>query len=226
VNTPGTQPSYVNLPTLLGDPEIAHQESLYQLIHELRVAIPVVVVSFDAVHQTVTVQPAIQENVFLNLVPTPVNLPQLINVPVCPPRGGGFSITFPFAAGDEGFVVFQDMCYDAWWQSGGTENNQVERRRHDLSDAMFIPGGWSQPRILNNYSTTGLQLRSDGGNTVIEIDTGQVTVTPDGGTTQIKIAPGEIDLTATLVKINGTNFHSHIHSGVTTGAGVTGPVTP
>src|SRR5271154_3255324 len=85
------QPSYVNLPTLLGDPEIAHQESLYQLVHELRVAIPAVVVSFNVETQNVVVQPAVQENVFINLVPTPVNLPQLINVPLGILRLGGFS---------------------------------------------------------------------------------------------------------------------------------------
>lgn len=221
-----SQPSFLNLASLLGLPEAHLDEEFWQRAIELRVSIPVVVVSFDSVKQMVTVQPAIKESVLKSLVPTSTALPQLPNVPVMIYRGGGFSITLPLKAGDEGFVIFQDMCIDAWWQSGGTDNNQIERRRHDLSDGVFYPGGWSQPRNLNAYSSTKAQLRSDDGVTVVEVGSGTISLTPDSGTSLIKITPGEIDLTAVTVKINGASYHAHVHSGVTTGVGVTGPVTP
>ena len=239
-----TTPSFLNLATLLATDEAYLDEAFWQKACDLRVSIPAVVVSFDSTKQVVTVQPAIKENFLKALVPVPTALPQL-QCPVTVYRGGGFSITLPIQAGEECLVVFADMCIDTWWVSGGTGNNQAERRRHDLSDGIAIFGLCSQAgRKIGTYSTSTLQMRSDDGHTLVEVGanevtitpdngttqvkatTGQVTVTPDGGTSQIKITAGEIDLTATTVKINGVNFHAHVHSGVTTGAGVTGPVTP
>jgi hypothetical protein len=191
---------------------------------------PGVIQEFDATKQTVKVQLAIRERINLNLVPTDINLPLLVDVPIVLPRGGGFSVTVPVAAGDECLVVFGDMCIDAWWQSGGTENAQSDKRRHDLSDAFAVMAPWSQPRVLSNYSTDALQIRSDDGNTVIEIDnTGKISLT----------SQSEIDITAPTIKINGSTlvdidggntkvdgkvFLTHKHSGVQTGGGQTGGV--
>lgn len=222
------QPNFVSLGLLLGIPDIALDEMFWQKACELRVAVPAVVTSVGnlAGVQTVTVQPAVQENQFQNLVPTPVSLPALPDVAVLVYGAGGFVITLPIAVGDECLVVFTDMCYNAWWVAGGTVNNQEERRRHDLSDGIAIFGLWSNPRAIANYTTNALEVRSLDGNTFIQMKSGQVVITPDNGTTQIAITPGNISLTATVIDINGTSYHAHIHSGVTTGAGVTGPITP
>jgi hypothetical protein len=240
--------SFVNLATALGLEGDALDEMFWQKMCELRVAVPAVVVSFDAAGtQTAVVQPAVQENILLNGVPTPTSLPQLSNVAVALPRAGGFSLTFPIAAGDECLVVFADMCYDAWWQSGGTANNQAERRRHDLTDGIAIFGIWSQQRLLADYSTDSVQLRSDDGTTVVGVEEGEVTMTPDGGVTQIVATAGAIQLTAVTVTvdgdlvvtggldvsdpiighddavISGIAYVAHEHSGVTTGSGTSGP---
>ncbi len=249
------QPSYVNLRQLLAESDpiglmlAAFEEMFWQKACEWRVSIPAVVVSFSAgPPQTVTVQPAIQENIFQNLVPVPVNLPQLPNVPVLVYGAGGFVVTLPITAGDECLVVFNDMCINRWRVQGapasGPVANQEERRRHDLSDGIAIFGLWSNPRGIGNYSTSDLQIRSLGGNTLIDVAAGQITMTPDGGTTQIDVAagqitmtpdggttqivmtPGEIDLNATTVKINGDSYTNHKHSGVVTGASNTGVVVP
>jgi hypothetical protein len=224
------QPNYVSLGMLLGiDPS---DEDFWQHACDLRVAVPAVVVSFDATKQTVVVQPAVQENIFQNLVPTPINLPQLADVPIIIPRAGGFAVTLPIAAGDECLVVFADMCINAWWSQGAPTDlnqpmpNQEERRRHDLSDGFAILGPWSQPRVLSDYSTSALEVRSDDGNTVIEVASGSVTMTPDGGTSEISITPGIINLTATTVNINGQSYALHTHSGVMSGGSDTGPVVP
>lgn len=219
-------PSYLNLAMLLGIPEAALENMLWDLRCDLRVGMPAVVVSFDAAKQTVEVQPAIRENLLQNSVPTPVNLPTLINVPVMLARGGGFSQTLPIQPGDECVVFFMDNCYDGWWQSGGTENNQVERRRHDLSDGIAYFGIWSQPRVLNNYSTTTMQLRSDDGNTVIELGAGEVTITALNVTIKgnVKIQ-GTLEVTG-AASLVGKDFITHVHKGVTTGSGDTGPVGP
>ncbi len=223
-------PSFINLAMLMGLSEVVLDETFWQKACELRVAVPAVVVSFNTATQTAVVQPAIRDTLLVNLVPTPTDLPQLSNVPVLGYRGGGFSITLPIKAGDEGVVIFSDLAIDSWWQSGGTQNNQVERRRHDLSDGMFLPCGWSHPRVLANYSGTALTVRSDDNAVSIAVDGSSITVSPDHGTTQLTVSAGSITLVATNVavtgsfKVNGVNVGStHTHSGVTTGAGDTGP---
>lgn len=136
----------------------------------------------------------------------------LLDVPLVFPNGGGYSLTFPIAVGDEVLVSFSSRCMDAWWQLGGegalVARPQAEFRMHDLSDGFAIPGPRSQPRVLPSISTTGVQLRSDDGETYIDIDDGtiklvaptevivqapQITLEAD---TQIDVNAPQINLTA------------------------------
>lgn len=204
--------------------------AIRQALCDLRVAVPCKVLKFnpDGVNgASVDLQPLIRENIALppTQVSTPMDLPQLLDVLVLTPQTAGWAITFPIQPGDECLAVFSDMCTDAWELQGGVQN-QIFQRRHDLSDAVAVFGLRSLPNKLSDYSTSSMQLRSRDGQTLIDISAGQVSITPDGGTTKILIKAGEIDLTATLVKINGLNFQAHVHSGVTTGGGTSGPVTP
>ena len=162
--------------------------------NNLRVSIPGIVVAFDAVTQTVTVQPALRENIRdENGNVTSVNLPLLVDVPIVFPRAGNFVLTMPVTAGDECLVIFADFCLDAWFSSSGIQN-QIEKRRHDLSDGIAIIGLWSQPNKLVNYSTTSAQLRNEAGTDYIELKNAQ------------------INLVSTSVKINGKEFSTHTHS--------------
>jgi hypothetical protein len=231
--------SFFNLGQLLGDKYAWVFEKMYQEKCDFRVAIPVIVQSFDEDAQTVDVQVAIQEDMKQNGVPTPTNIAPLLNLPVGPLRAGGFAITLPFTAGDEGIALFNDMCIDSWWQSGGTMNRQLERRRHHISDGVFLPVCWSQPRKFTNYSTEALEIRSDDGTVKITVSESGITITPDNGTTIYQIQAGAITLTATTVTVNGNltvngnisnsgtldgkNFLTHVHSGVTIGGGDSGP---
>jgi hypothetical protein len=219
-------PSFINLATLLGSSDASLEEMFWQRLAELRVAVPVVVVSFDDVTQTVVVQPAIQENLLQNSIPVPTNLPNLVKVPIGMIRAGGFCITMPIQPGDEGLVVFADMCIDAWWQSGGVANNQVERRRHDLSDGFFLPMFWSQPRVLPNYAASIMQIRNDIGTILISLLDNGISITPDGGTTSLTITAGQISIQAATLSINGAPYATHIHSAVQTGTSDSGPVVP
>lgn len=137
---------------------------------QLRVAIPAIIESFDAGKQTASVQPAITENIQVGEEATKsIKLPILTDIPICFPRAGGYSITLPVKKGDECLLVFADMCIDGWWQSGGVQD-QMETRRHDLSDAFAILGTTSQPRKIADYSTEKMQIRTDDGNIVIELE--------------------------------------------------------
>ncbi len=215
---------------------------LKQAFIDLRCAAPAIVQSFDAEKQTVAVQIAMSELVKNPAGPqwTPIN--PIYNVPICIPRGGGFSLTFPLQQGDEGLLVFTDTMFDLWWQNGGIQppagaplaQPNHERRRHDLTDCFFIPGIWNQTRVLEDYSTDSMQLRSDDGTIVVDLSedngltltaptinlasSGDINISASG---KVTIQSGENNTT-----IDESEYLTHMHSGVQTGGSDTGPVTP
>lgn len=159
--------------------------------NKLRVAAPGIIRSFNPTEQTVTVQLAIREKVNFDGDEKWVDIPLLLDVPIVIPRAGGYCLTLPIQPGDECLVVFGDMCMDAWWQSGGVQN-QIDCRRHDLSDGFAILGCWSQPKVVPNYSTGSAQLRNNAGTAYVEIS---------GNT--INIVGGTVNIQGGTVNING-----------------------
>lgn len=139
-----------------------------------------------------------------------LNLSLLVDVPVVFPMGGGYNITFPLSLGDEVLVVFSSRCIDGWWSQGGIQLPS-EFRFHSLDDGFAIPGVRSMARPLASISTTSMQLRTDDGLTMIDLN---------GSTQKISlVAPGG-------VFINGIEFDTHIHGGVQSGGDVTGVPIP
>jgi hypothetical protein len=182
--------------------------------NELRVAMPGVVVSYDSSAQTATIQPAIKEKLLINGVVSDEDFPLLVDVPIMFPGGGGYALTFPISAGDEVLVIFADMCIDSFWQSGGTDNNQIDKRRHDLSDGMAIPTRLSQASKLPSVSTSGVELRSEDGSMSMKITGSAITING-----------GNINITGGNTTIDGKNFLSHTHGGVLPGGSNTGGVS-
>ena len=101
------------------------QKTEDQIARSLWTAMPGIITSVDYNKQTVTVQPTIREKVNLGGEYQWLDLPELIHVPFFIYGGGGYAITIPITVGDECLVVFADMCIDAWWQSGGVQNQRV-----------------------------------------------------------------------------------------------------
>lgn len=228
------------------------ERALRKLSNSLRVAMPGVIIAFDADKQTVVVQMTTDENVsYLDAgdagwqtVKTQIQIPILQDIPIVIPRAGKFSLTLPITAGDEVLVIFADMCIDSWWQSGGTSNHQMDIRRHDLSDGFAVLAPWSQPRRIQNYSTTSAQLRSEDGQTVIDVADNQITLTAQNvqvnasstatiqgqnvnitGSSSVTIT-GDSGVTIdgnNTTKVDGKTFVLHEHSGGTI-SGSTGPV--
>lgn len=136
----------------------------------IQTALPGIIQSYNAAAQTVTVQIAIKANVTTTDGKTgPQPLSILTDVPVQFPAGGGHGLTFPINTGDECLMVFASRCIDAWWQQGGVQP-QAEARMHDLSDGFALLGFRSKARALSNVSTTSTQIRSDDGQTYVEIN--------------------------------------------------------
>lgn len=183
-----------------------------------RVASPGIIQSFDSITQTASVQLAIREKRYNDGEEIWEDVPLLVDVPVVFPRAGGYLLTLPIAPGDECLVIFGDNCMDAWWQSGGVQN-QIDCRRHDLSDGYAIPGPWSQPRVIPNYSTKSAQLRTENGEAYIELSGNAINLM--GGVITIQGSSVVIDGSTT---IDGKSFIGHTHTGVEIGGGNTGGV--
>ncbi|UIA94537.1 translation initiation factor IF-2 (plasmid) [Erwinia tracheiphila] len=200
------------------DPEEALRVALRAERAGIWTSLPGIVQSFDPVAVTVVVQPAIKGRIMQKDGSwQSVNMPLLVDVPVCFPRGGGTTLTFPVNAGDECMVVFADRCIDAWWQSGGIQE-PMEPRMHDLSDGFAFIGPMSQAKKIGGISTSTVQLRSDDGAALIELDpashavnvktSGKLTASASGGT---EITSPEIVLNGN-VTING-NFSQGMGEG-------------
>jgi hypothetical protein len=161
---------------LLNAPAQSLDRQLNGRLARLWTALPGIVQSFDAQKQTVVVQPAVRAVTFdINGEPTSVALPLLVDCPVQFPAGGGFTLTFPVKGGDECLMVFASRCIDAWWQSGGVQNQAV-LRMHNLSDGFALLGFRSVPRAISGVSTSATQLRTDDGATFVEVGDGEVTI--------------------------------------------------
>nr|WP_235501676.1 Gp138 family membrane-puncturing spike protein [Trabulsiella odontotermitis] len=156
----------------------------------IRVAMPGIVVSFDSDAVTAVIQPAIKGyEPDANGNQISISMPQLVDVPVTFPRGGGVTLTFPVKPGDECELIFNDRCIDFWWQSGG-EQEPVHPRQHHIGDAVAFLGPMSQAKKISGISTSAAQLRSDDGSTFFELNP---------STQKIKIvAPGGVEVVTPL----------------------------
>lgn len=199
----------------IGEPTSVIRKALDAFAFNFRVCVPGIVQSFDREKQTAVVKIALREHI-LNLVTGDKRweeIPPLLDVPIVFPRAGGYGVYSAINIGDECLVIFGDMCIDGWWQNGGVQN-QVEKRRHDLSDSFAILGCWSQPNVIPDYPETGIQLRNDAGTAKVEIQGTTINITTSG---TVNIGSGD-------VVINSKVFLDHVHSGVEPGGGTTGGV--
>ncbi|MBW5405977.1 Gp138 family membrane-puncturing spike protein [Morganella morganii] len=161
-------------------------------------------------------------------------IPRLVDVPVGFYRGGGFCVTVPVKAGDEGLVIFAERCIDGWYASG-QQSVPLDTRFHDYSDAFFLPQGSSQPNRIPDYSADSLSMQTDDGSTFIRIKPGKIIMRGDiehtgnrmqqgnslvNGNHSVK---GNSESSGGTIKHNGKDIgDTHTHSGVETGGGNTG----
>jgi len=130
-----------------------------------------------------------------------VVLPIIQNIPVMHQRGAGYSIKLPIAVGDTGLIVFTERSIDAWSVSGGIVD-PADPRKHDLSDAIFLPGlypnnnqvaGGATDMVLTNGSNTITISKS--GDMVLQNGSAIITLEAAG---KFKIANAGQELLALL----------------------------
>lgn len=174
---------------------------------ELHTAEPCTIVSVDWQKQTAVLQPTTKAIIRKPDGSTEwISKPQIPDVKIHFPSGGGLSLTFPLKEGDEVLAVMASRSPDVWQQNGG-EQQIIDTRMHDLSNAFCIPGFRSDKNALSNVSDTSTQLRSDDGKTVFDFKAGttslavedaKVVVTSEAATLQ----KGDMKVIVTASRVN------------------------
>lgn len=135
---------------------------------DIHTQLPGQIVSYNAATQTAVVKPMIQR---IMIDGSAVDIPSCMDVPVHCPRGGGFVLTFPVAAGDECLLCFSERAIDFWYDNGGAQLPS-EYRMHDFSDAFAFVGFSSKPNALTNVATDAAELRTLDGTTMFRLEAG------------------------------------------------------
>lgn len=196
----------------------------------LRVSLPARIERYDSSTQKAEVSPLLEKR---NADGSTTALPVITNVPVIFPRGGKARITFPLERGDSVLLVFSDRSLDRWLSGQGQRVTPDDPRKHDLSDAVAIPGllpfggqggaaGFeaSGTDLVVKHEDSEILMKSDGSIAIkgdVDID-GDLevdgTISSSGGIT----ASG--DVTAGAISLQN---HTHISGSVGT---PTGPPLP
>lgn len=170
-------------------------------LSSLRVALPGKVVSYDPTTQTAEVQPMLNPAFEVDDGILVDDLSSIPGVPVCFEAGGGFAVTMPLAAGDEGMLVFADFSLD-YWRSSGLQAAPEDMRVHGIGGAAFWPGLHGDAKTLVGASAADM---------VILHKSGQFIVLGTGATDFVVL---ETKLIA--------KYNAHTHP---TGMGPSGPPT-
>lgn len=133
---------------------------------DVHTALPGRVRSYDASTQTADVVlgarrvvPAADEDQDED---TAENLPVLVAVPVIWPRGGGYRMHAPLAAGDGVLVIFPEASIDRWLDSGDAADPALPTR-HGIDGAIAIPGLGFRGGRIGSAPTDGIVIGQDGG---------------------------------------------------------------
>lgn len=119
------------------------ERALDARLRNLHVAMPGRVERYISDRDAVDVQPMLQRHVPSSdpdeLPPTLETLPVLPAVPLVRPRGAGFFLGMPVAAGDYVLLIFSERDIGQW-RATGSISNPGDQRMHGLQAAMAIPG--------------------------------------------------------------------------------------
>lgn len=190
------------------------KEMIDRALSRMNTCMPGVIESFDAATQTCTVIPAIQMKVNVNGVESFVDLPPIVEAPLCYPiaSGAGFALTLPIRKGDPCLVLFSQRAIDNWHQLGGVQPPEEGTgcRHHDLTDAIVLMAPVPLPEVLGAWEAEGVELRNrDKSSRVtvkddkVEVQSGPsiLTVFPDG--TATLVAPTSVTINTPLTSCTG-----------------------
>lgn len=164
------------------------RQSIEHRLAGLHVCLPGEIVSYDAATQTASVRPTIKQVVRSFDGEEVTAYPTIPSVPVAHPRAGDWFVHMPLTPGDTVILVFGERSLDQWRLLGGVQD-PLDLRKHDLSDAIAIPGNlYSDARALVGVASTTLSLGRQGGSTIHVKATGEVTLGSETPTDSVATA--------------------------------------
>lgn len=203
----------------------------------LNTSIPAIINAFDATTQRVSATPAIKgQYTSLDLKISYVDCPMITNIPIAIQKGNGLLITHPFEVGKLCTLIFSQRSIDNLLLDGsrtaqpynGTGDFTATLRCMDMTDAMCFPGIITNSDTISNYNNNAVEIRTEDGKVKITVDKNSLTLLQDNAS--ILLSGGNVQINATsiaingITTINGKEFDTHVHSGVTSGPSNTGGV--
>lgn len=114
------------------------------------------VVAFDAATQTATIRPLYKPR----HNGEPVDMPDLLEVPVRFPRAGGGAFTMPVRVGDK--LTLRPQMRSSENYHAGEEYTASDARSFNLSDVeAFLDGGEALTEPIENFDGANMHLRAD-----------------------------------------------------------------
>ena len=178
----------------LSEPLRAAVESV---MSELHVCLPGRIERYDHTEQRAEVKPLLRRNYRDG---DESDMPVIADVPVIWPRAGGASMTMPVQSGDGVLLVFSDRSIDRWLAQGG-EVTPDDRRKHDISDCVAIPGLYSFAEASPQDNNEDVLLQH-AGSSVRLTGAGDIEIETDGdhsvsisGANEVNVE-GDVTITA------------------------------
>lgn len=186
-------------------------ETADMVIGRMFVKIPGTVIAQDPATLRVTVQPACRayERNPENDALVPFELPVIPNVPVQYPTGGGINITWPLLPGDSVWLEIVDHSLDEWHGGQPEPVFVADQRRFSLSDAIAVPGA---RKNANPVPATAVAPGA------LVVEAPDIRLGSSAAVQTVALSP-LVDARLTAIE---TFLATHVHAGVTTGAGVSG----
>jgi len=105
--------------------------------YNLHTSIPAIVESFDYTKKTISAKIALKRK--YKSENQSKELPILTDIPILYPQTNKSIISFPLEKKDPVLLIFSERSIDAWKTTGGITDPQ-DTRKHNISDAIAIPG--------------------------------------------------------------------------------------
>ncbi|HEV7258925.1 MAG TPA: Gp138 family membrane-puncturing spike protein [Bosea sp. (in: a-proteobacteria)] len=176
------------------------------------------IVSYDRATQRATVRPKLERR-FGDKV---LKAPDLQEIKVAMPGGGGFGAHYDLKAGDPVTLHVRQRSVDKSQTDGGDADG-APGRMHDLSDAIAYPGGGEDSNVMENMPAAGAHFGSKDGKSGLQARAGGSSAIVGGpnGTDKLTVsAAGKIDLKGEngdslfqIIRDLATVFRNHTNSG-------------
>ena len=195
----------------------------------IKVCLPAKIISFDrekgVCSAALMVRPISKAGLYLTL-------PDLANVPVVFPEGGGYAFNLPLKPGDCGYIVFNDVDIAKFKETLSLSSCNTGRQ-HDFCDGVFIPAGLRQISVSGEddgravFQNLNGNIKISLGQSDIKIkgDTylnGNLSVDGDVSVSGNISAQGTITAQIDVIG-GGISLKNHTHGGVISGGSNTGP---